>query len=63
MKKVKKILKSQERSQAWLARKVGVTPALLSYWLNDKSKHTPSIDHKLKIADVFNVDVKELFND
>ena len=63
MKKVKKILKSQERSQAWLARKVGVTRALLSYWLNEKSKHTPSIDHKLKIADVFNVDVKELFND
>tara|TARA_R100001443_G_C3229227_1_gene147939 strand:- start:62 stop:253 length:192 start_codon:yes stop_codon:yes gene_type:complete len=63
LKKVKRILKSQERSQAWLARKVGVTPALLSYWLNDKSKHTPSIDYKLKIADVFNVDVKELFND
>ncbi len=63
MKKVKKILKSQERSQAWLARKVGVTPALLSYWLNDKSKHTPSIEHKVRMADVFNVDVKELFND
>ena len=63
MKKVKRILKSQERSQAWLARKLDITPALLSYWFNEKSKHKPSIEHKLKMADVFNVDVKELFND
>ncbi len=63
MKKVKRILKSQERSQAWLARRLGITPALLSYWLNEKSKHTPSLEYKLKMADVFNVDMKELFND
>tara|TARA_B100001287_G_C22674204_1_gene526845 strand:- start:1553 stop:1744 length:192 start_codon:yes stop_codon:yes gene_type:complete len=63
LRKVKKILKSQERSQAWLARKLDITPALLSYWFNEKSKHKPSIEHKLKMADVFNVDVKELFND
>lgn len=63
MKKVKKILLSQQRSQAWLARKIGITPAMLSYWLNPKNKHNPSIDHKVKIADVFNVAVKELFND
>jgi len=62
LKQVKKILESQERSQAWLARKLNVSPALICYWMHPDRSDQPSLAHRLRMAEIFNVDVKDLFN-
>lgn len=59
MRLVKKLLKTQERSQAWLSRRCGVTPAMMSYWMS--GKHKPSIVHKKAISDAFGLEVSDVF--
>ena len=59
MKIVKDLLKAEDRSQAWLSRKCGVTPALVSYWLNGKC--IPSIAQRKMIADAFRLDIRDIF--
>lgn len=49
VKKIKAYLKREERTPAWLAKKVGVSRTAVIYWLNDGSipKH-PEVRRKLK---------------
>jgi len=42
------VLKFEERSGAWLSRKIGVSRACVSHWLNGKA--IPNEINKLKIS-------------
>jgi putative transcriptional regulator len=58
MNRIKEILKHQGRSQAWLAEKVGKSYVVVTNYCNNKTQ--PSILVLKKIADVLEVDVREL---
>jgi putative transcriptional regulator len=58
MNRIKEILKHQGRSQAWLAEKVGKSYVVVTNYCNNKTQ--PSIVVLKKIADVLEVDVREL---
>ena len=47
MKKLKLWLEIEERNRIWLARKLGVTPTAVKYWLDGKSN--PRKNHIDKI--------------
>tara|TARA_Y100001938_G_scaffold7855_2_gene9616 strand:- start:3738 stop:3941 length:204 start_codon:yes stop_codon:yes gene_type:complete len=55
---IKTLLKQEERSQAWLSRKLGVTPASMSYWLNGKVQPKESVLQR--IADILGTKVKQI---
>ena len=55
---IKTLLKQEERSQAWLSRKLGVTPAAMSYWLNGKVQPKESVLQR--IADILGTKVKQI---
>jgi transcriptional regulator with XRE-family HTH domain len=55
---IKTLLKREERSQAWLSRKLGVTPASMSYWLNGKVQPKESVLQR--IADILGTKVKQI---
>jgi|TARA_R100000734_G_C3214670_1_gene28479 DNA-binding XRE family transcriptional regulator len=57
--KIINILEQEERSKAWLARKIKVSPSLLVLML--QGKRTFQETYKNKICQVFNMDYKELF--
>ena len=52
------ILKFEERSVAWLSRKIGVSRACVSHWL--KGKTIPSELNKMKIASLLGIDKNKL---
>ncbi|HEV7230899.1 MAG TPA: helix-turn-helix transcriptional regulator [Bacteroidia bacterium] len=58
MNRIKEILKHQGRSQAWLAEKVGKSYVVVTNYCNNKTQ--PSILVLKKIAEVLEVDVREL---
>jgi putative transcriptional regulator len=58
MNRIKEILKYQGRSQAWLAEKIGKSYVVVTNYCNNKTQ--PSILVLKKIADVLEVDVREL---
>jgi transcriptional regulator with XRE-family HTH domain len=60
MKLVKELLIADERNQSWLARKVGVSPAMVTYWMGGKCR--PSVGKRLLIAKALGVEVGDLFN-
>lgn len=55
------MLKKDQRSGSWLARKLGVSPVAVSYWL--KGIHTPRHHQKKKIARVFSCTIEYLFGE
>jgi len=55
---VKGLLKQMERSQAWLSRRVDVTPATMSYWLNGIV--TPKVGVVQRIADILGVGINTI---
>ena len=57
-KAISTLLNNQERSQAWLSRKLGVTPASVSYWLSGKYK--PKENVLKKIADILGIKVNQI---
>lgn len=57
--KIINILEQEERSKAWLARKIKVSPSLLVLML--QGKRTFQETYKNKICQVFNMDYNELF--
>lgn len=59
MKIVRELLKQEQRSQAWLSRKCGLSGAMISYYLNGKCK--PSVLHKRLIAKAFNMEMTDVF--
>jgi putative transcriptional regulator len=58
MNRIKEILKHQGRSQAWLAEKVGKSYVVVTNYCNNKTQ--PSILVLKKVAEVLEVDVREL---
>ena len=58
MNRIKEVLKSQGRSQAWLSEKVGKSYVVVTNYCNNKTQ--PSLILLKKIADVLQIDVREL---
>ena len=58
MNRIKQILKQQGRSQKWLSEKLGKKYVIVQTYCNNKVK--PPLDVLNKIADILDVDVREL---
>jgi putative transcriptional regulator len=58
MNKLKEILESQGRSQAWFAKQLGKSYVVVTNYCNNKTQ--PSILTLYKAAGVLDVDVREL---
>jgi putative transcriptional regulator len=58
MNRIKEVLKQQGRTQTWLADKIGKSYVVLTNYCNNHSQ--PSIPVLREIAEVLDVDVREL---
>jgi len=58
MNRIKVILEQQGRSQTWLAKQVGKSYVVVTNYCNNKTQ--PSIKVFVQIAEILEVDVKEL---
>lgn len=61
MNQIKKVLKQQGRTQAWLAVQLDVTKSTMSSWCNHHSE--PNLTYIYKASDILNVQLKELLAD
>ena len=55
---IKMVLFEKKRTAKWLAAEMGTTPSTVSKWCTNSSQ--PDLGSLLKIADLFEVDIKEL---
>ena len=58
--RIKLVLVEKRRTAKWLAEELKKDPATISKWCTNTSQ--PSLETLLNIADVLEVDVKELLN-
>jgi putative transcriptional regulator len=58
MNRIKEVLKEQGRSQTWLAEKIEKSYVVVTNYCNNNAQ--PSIETLVKIAEVLDVDVREL---
>ncbi len=58
MNRIKEILKEQGRSQTWLAEQIGKSYVVVTNYCNNKSQ--PSIPTLQKVAQILDVDIREL---
>ena len=58
--RIKVVLVEKKRSNKWLADQLGKDPATVSKWCTNTSQ--PGLETLLQIANVLEVDVKELLN-
>jgi putative transcriptional regulator len=58
MNKIKTILKSQGRTQIWLATQVEVTKSTMSGWCTNTTQ--PTIEKLYRIAELLSVEVSDL---
>ncbi len=58
--RLKVVLVEQKRTGKWLAEAIGKNEATISRWCSNVVQ--PSIETFVQIAEVLNVDIKELFN-
>lgn len=58
MNRIKVVLVEKKRTNKWLAEQMGVKPSTVSKWCTNSSQ--PDIASLLKIADLLEVDIKEL---
>lgn len=56
--RIKEVLKEQGRTQTWLAEKVDKSYVIVTNYCNNKTQ--PSLEVLRKMAEVLDVDVKEL---
>lgn len=56
--RIKLVLVEKKRTNKWLSEQLGVTPSTVSKWCTNSSQ--PDIGNLLKIADLLEVDIKEL---
>jgi len=56
--RIKEVLVSQEKTQKWLSQKLGRSTNTISLICNNKSQ--PRLRDLKKIADLLNVDIREL---
>ena len=57
--RIKVVLVEKKRTNKWLAEQMGVTPSTVSKWCTNSSQ--PDLATILKIADLLEVDIRELF--
>lgn len=57
--RIKLVLVEKKRTNKWLLEQLGVTPSTVSKWCTNSSQ--PDLGNILKIADLLEVDIKELF--
>lgn len=58
MNRIKEVLLTQGRTQAWLANRIGKSYVVTTNYVNNKTQ--PSIPVLYEIADILGVDVREL---
>ena len=56
--RIKLVLVEKKRTSKWLSGQLGVTPSTVSKWCTNSSQ--PDLGNLLKIADLLEVDIKEL---
>ena len=56
--RIKIVLFEKKRTAKWLSEQLNVTPSTVSKWCTNTSQ--PDIECLLKIADILEVDIKEL---
>ena len=56
--RIKVVLVEKKRTNKWLAEQLGVNPSTVSNWCTNSSQ--PDLSSLLKIADLLEVDIKEL---
>ena len=56
--RIKLVLVEKKRTNKWLAAQLGVNPSTVSKWCTNSSQ--PDLSSLLKIADLLEVDIKEL---
>ena len=56
--RIKLVLVENKRTNKWLSDQMGVTPSTVSKWYTNSSQ--PDLPSLLKIADLLEVDIKEL---
>lgn len=56
--RIKVVLVEKKRTNKWLAEQLGVNPSTVSKWCTNSSQ--PDLNSLLKIADLLEVDIKEL---
>ncbi|MBF1446584.1 MAG: helix-turn-helix transcriptional regulator [Prevotella nigrescens] len=56
--RIKLVLVEKKRTSKWLSEQMGVTPSTVSKWCTNSSQ--PDLNSLLKIADLLDVDIKEL---
>ena len=57
--RIKLVLVEKKRTSKWLTEQLGVTPSTVSKWCTNSSQ--PDLGNLLKIADLLEVDIRELF--
>ena len=57
--RIKVVLVEKKRTARWLSQQMGVNPSTVSKWCTNSSQ--PDLASILKIADLLEVDIKELF--
>lgn len=56
--RIKVVLVEKKRTNKWLAEQLGVNPSTISKWCTNSSQ--PDLPSLLKIADLLEVDIREL---
>lgn len=56
--RIKLVLVEKKRTSKWLSEQLGVTPSAVSKWCTNSSQ--PDLSNLLKIAELLEVDIKEL---
>ena len=56
--RIKLVLVEKKRTRKWLSEQMGVNPSTVSKWCTNTSQ--PDITSLLRIADLLEVDIKEL---
>ena len=56
--RIKLVLVEKKRTNKWLSEQLGVTPSTVSKWCTNSSQ--PDLSNLLKIAELLEVDIKEL---
>ena len=56
--RIKLVLVEKKRTSKWLSGQLGVTPSTVSKWCTNSSQ--PDLSNLLKIAELLEVDIKEL---
>jgi len=58
--RIKIVLIEKDKTNLWLADKMGITPAAVSRWCTNDAQ--PSLETLFKISKILGVDVTELLN-